>query len=617
MHGADSEPRPSAPRPLLVWDGDCGFCARAVRWLERSTGDRVEIVPYQECTDPRIPIADCAHAVHLAEPDGRVTRAAAACFRAFSYAPGKRWVAWPYRFVPGFAWLAERGYASVAAHRAGLSQLLRLVSGPDPAPSSWLAARRMLAVLLGLAYLATFVSLGTQVVPLLGVDGIAPAAELAAAGRLEGPSVLRVWNGDAVLILLCALGASAGVALALGLAPRWALGCGWLALVSLSAASRELIAHDGDLLLLEASIPALLVLPAGVRPRGRWQTRPATAGMLLLRLLLVRVMLTSGLAKLGGITEPWSSLRGPQQWLYTQPLPAPLALTLWRDGSPQLGQAVAVTVMVVELVLALFALGPRRFRLVALAGFSAWQVALALTGNHGVQNLVLLALCTTLLDDQTVRAIVPGALRRRLPEPAWRAVPVTVQWVRAIAAAAILGLAVQVAGHSLWPSSFDKRWMQRVERALEPFRLVNAYEPLAAARWQRRQPVIEVSEDGESWRPLWLTAAPGPIDRPLPVCGLHLPRLDHALCAAAPVHDFGPAPPWLDGLLCRVLEGDRAVLGLFAERAAARAVRVRLWDYRFASARDHYRRRHVWRAEELAMWVAPRELRGGRLVRVE
>ena len=36
------------PRPLLIYDGDCGFCNYWVRYWQKLTGDRVAYAPYQE-----------------------------------------------------------------------------------------------------------------------------------------------------------------------------------------------------------------------------------------------------------------------------------------------------------------------------------------------------------------------------------------------------------------------------------------------------------------------------------------------------------------------------------------------------------------------------------------
>ena len=111
--------RPSeSDLPLLVYDGECGFCRR---WIERwrnVTGGRVADAPYQEVSArfPEIPGDRFRAAVHLREPDGRWSRGAEAVFRSLSYGGHGLWL-WLYRRLPGCAALSEAAYRWVARHR--------------------------------------------------------------------------------------------------------------------------------------------------------------------------------------------------------------------------------------------------------------------------------------------------------------------------------------------------------------------------------------------------------------------------------------------------------------------------------------------------------------------
>ena len=75
-------------RPLLIFDGDCGFCRR---WIERwktQTRGRVDFSPYQEVQTqfPQIPVEDFKRSVQLIEEEGR-TQAAEAVFRVLAHDP--------------------------------------------------------------------------------------------------------------------------------------------------------------------------------------------------------------------------------------------------------------------------------------------------------------------------------------------------------------------------------------------------------------------------------------------------------------------------------------------------------------------------------------------------
>ncbi len=64
---------PANPRPLLVYDGDCGFCVYWARYWQKLTGDGVDYRPYQEVAAqyPAIPLADFQRAVQYITPDGQ------------------------------------------------------------------------------------------------------------------------------------------------------------------------------------------------------------------------------------------------------------------------------------------------------------------------------------------------------------------------------------------------------------------------------------------------------------------------------------------------------------------------------------------------------------------
>ena len=63
---------------MVLWDGNCGFCRRCVRWVEaQPRGGRYTAVPYQQA--PRPPMTDaladaCSRAVHVVLPGGEILR---------------------------------------------------------------------------------------------------------------------------------------------------------------------------------------------------------------------------------------------------------------------------------------------------------------------------------------------------------------------------------------------------------------------------------------------------------------------------------------------------------------------------------------------------------------
>src|SRR2546422_8311413 len=93
------------PKPLMIWDGECHFCKRWIeRWGEITAGE-VDYVTYQEAAEryPEIPVDQFKRAVAFIEPDGKAFSAAEAVYRSLRRRSSRKWLAWSYDHVPGFA----------------------------------------------------------------------------------------------------------------------------------------------------------------------------------------------------------------------------------------------------------------------------------------------------------------------------------------------------------------------------------------------------------------------------------------------------------------------------------------------------------------------------------
>src|SRR5687768_2532758 len=123
-------------RPTLIWDGDCAFCRRWITRWRNLTGDAIDYEPYQRVAEslPAVPREAFGKAVHLAEADGRVTRAAEAVFRSLALAGQKRYLLWFYEHVPPFRWLSEAGYGVIARNRNLIDKIDTRVVGTETRP---------------------------------------------------------------------------------------------------------------------------------------------------------------------------------------------------------------------------------------------------------------------------------------------------------------------------------------------------------------------------------------------------------------------------------------------------------------------------------------------------
>jgi len=111
---------------LLLWDGECGFCGRSVRWAERhDAGHAFRALPYQQAPSPPMTPelrAACARAVHVLTADGAVLRAGRACLWVLErtgYGLLARVLS-----IPPLVWAVELGYWLVARNRRLASRVL-------------------------------------------------------------------------------------------------------------------------------------------------------------------------------------------------------------------------------------------------------------------------------------------------------------------------------------------------------------------------------------------------------------------------------------------------------------------------------------------------------------
>jgi predicted DCC family thiol-disulfide oxidoreductase YuxK len=63
---------------LVLWDGDCGFCGRAIAWLQRNDRQhRFQFIKYQEAPSPPMTpelYRACNEAIHVIDRDGSILR---------------------------------------------------------------------------------------------------------------------------------------------------------------------------------------------------------------------------------------------------------------------------------------------------------------------------------------------------------------------------------------------------------------------------------------------------------------------------------------------------------------------------------------------------------------
>lgn len=106
-------------RPVLVFDGDCGFCTSSVRFIERYIPADAEIVPFQTADLDALGTtrARAEREVLWVDRTGRVHGAAQAAARVLIAGGGMWAVLGRLMTIPPLSWLAAVVYRLVANNR--------------------------------------------------------------------------------------------------------------------------------------------------------------------------------------------------------------------------------------------------------------------------------------------------------------------------------------------------------------------------------------------------------------------------------------------------------------------------------------------------------------------
>jgi lipase maturation factor 1 len=510
------------------------------------------------------------------------------------------------------------------------------------ATATWVFLR-----VLGVVYLIAFWSLGTQVLGLVGERGILPASAYMAAARTWAasehvgldryhllPTLCWISTSDSFLRALCAAGTALSALLVAGVAPLVALPLLWLDYLSLAVVCRDFLGYQWDALLLETGFLAIGLAPAIWLDRRSMRTDPPRIAVWLMLWLLFRLMLGSGLVKLASGDPTWRGLSALTFHYETQPLPTPLAfyahqLPVW------IQRASTLLTLLIEIGVPFLMFGSRRLRVAACVSFALLQALIAATGNYAFFNVLAVALCLFLLDDDTLgpakaghypkwrSAVSPvvsgfshsssrhrGVLQPDLSDSGndverdhWmqRGLAKRVHRVILIVVAAIIvpvsayrfaaSIGVPVPGGQLF---------ELAAIVIEPFRSVNSYGLFAVMTTTRPEIIVEGSDDGERWMTYEFKYKAGDVRRRPPIVAPHQPRLDWQMWFAA-LESYREAA-WFRSFCTRLLEGSPDVRHLLASDPfngrPPRYIRAVLYRYHFADSTTH-RKEAVWWTREV------------------
>jgi len=468
----------------------------------------------------------------------------------------------------------------------------------DEVPGYWLS-RVVFERSLALIYLIAFVCAANQFVPLLGERGLLPASRFVRAVPFQAsPSLFYLAPTDTAFRVAAWLGIGVSTAAFLGLSQRstilastgWAVL--WLLYLSFVNVGQTFYGFGWESLLLETGFFAIFL--------GSSATTPSFFLLLIWRWVLFRDMFGAGLIKLRG--DPcWRDLTCLNYYFETQPMPNTLSWYFhWLPASVH--HAGVILNHIVELGVPFAYFLPQPIASIAGLVTIVFQLTLIVSGNLSWLNWLTIVLCIPTLDDRWFSWLPVAAPMLQTPALAQRI--------------GIYGVAVLVAVMSVGPILNMLSAGQLMNFSFNPLHLVNTYGAFGSITRTRNEIVIEGTDDpaitaATTWREYELKGKPGdPARRPSQIAPYHL-RLDWLMWFAAMASPSDH--PWFTSLLIKLLEGDRATLGLlrtnpFPDRPP-RYVRALDYEYRFTTPEERRRTGRWWNRELRGEYFAPASLK--------
>ncbi|XP_076450495.1 lipase maturation factor 2-like isoform X1 [Babylonia areolata] len=267
---------------------------------------------------------------------------------------------------------------------------------------------------MSIIYLFAFSSLYVQIPGLYGDSGLMPARLVmekeanSLDDLLKEPSLLKLMpklglDVQTGLDLLCLCGMLISLYCMVSKRGRSFISFTllWMLYLSVYQVGQTFLWFQWDILLLEAGFLTLLVAPIILPFRPvRSSTPHDYLTLWLVRWLLFRLMFASGVVKLTSQCPTWWGLTALTVHFESQCIPTPLAW-YWHHLPVWFLHLGVVATYVIEIPLPFLFFAPvRSLRIIAFYSQVLLQVLIILTGNYNFFNLLTIALCIPLLDDE-------------------------------------------------------------------------------------------------------------------------------------------------------------------------------------------------------------------------
>jgi len=490
-------------------------------------------------------------------------------------------------------------------------------------------------------YFSAFFSLLFQIEGLIGPRGILPAERFldavhGQAGLLRfwyAPTLFWLSSGSHMMMAVTWLGLIASIAALCNLWPRLTFFVCFVCFLAFVTAAQDFSSYQSDGMLLEAGFLALFFTPCGLLPGWGIASPPSRASLFLLQWEWFRIYFESGLVKLlSGDTE-WRNFTAMDEYYQNGPLPTWIGWYV--EHLPHWFHAATVAgTLAMELAVVWMLFLPRRARLVCFCIVTPWEIGVILTANYTFLNYLVLALGFLLLDDRSVRWLLPRRLRDSLPEDAQEDIALRKETSLSILEnseegtrempRAVRGVAGYVGAVRLCAAALMLAWIGYATTAemirllwsdlplptapitaLEPFRIANQYGLFAVMTRGRYEIEFQGSNDGQNWTPYLFRYKPQALNEAPRIYAPYQPRFEWNLW-------FASLRDWQQNNFValteeRLLENDADVLALFRgnpfAQAPPRYVRAMLWQYWFTSMDEKLCTGNWWRRNLIGLYA--------------
>ena len=523
------------------------------------------------------------------------------------------------------------------AHFGWVGWLFHAQAGPcDRFVPRWIFLRA-----LAVFYFSAFFSLLFQIEGLIGPRGVLPAerfldAVQGQAGLLRfwyAPTLFWLSSGSQMMMAVTWVGLIASIAALCNLWPRLSFFVCFACFLAFVTAAQDFSSYQSDGMLLEAGFLALFFTPRGLLPGWGIASPPPRASLFLLQWEWFRIYFESGLVKLLSGDTQWRNFTAMDEYYQNGPLPTWIGWYV--EHLPHWFHAATVAgTLAMELAVVWMLFLPRRVRLICFCIVTPWEIGVILTANYTFLNYLVLALGFLLLDDRSVRWLLPGRLRDSLPQdtpehdavrketslsilersdevsedtpPAVRGIADYFGVVRLCAAALMLAWI----GYATTAEMIRMLWSDlplptAPIAALEPFRIANQYGLFAVMTRGRYEIEFQGSNDGQNWTSYLFRYKPQALNEAPRVYAPYQPRFEWNLW-------FASLGDWQQSNFValteeRLLENDADVLALFRGNPFAqtppRYVRAMLWQYWFTSMDEKRRTGNWWRRDLMGLYA--------------